>query len=130
MSNKKLDFKTWCNDIGIRECYQKTECDDCKASWSFCEAQEKREIEELKIKFSEATKTYTDEIEELEKESSALKKKLSEAVEVIRFYGNTDNYHQRKENFFDYIQSDVSFEDYLYFGGKRARAFLNGNKDE
>ena len=158
MSGRKLDFKTWCNDIGIRECDQTTKCDDCKAAWNFCEAQEKREyellesehsellanfckvdmerikssreVEELKIKFSEATKTYTDEIEELEKENKALKKKLGEAVEVIKFYGNTENYHQRKEDVFDYIQSDVSFENYSYFGGKRARAFLNGDKDE
>ena len=53
MSSRKLDFKTWCNDIGIRECYQKTECDDCKASWSFCEAQEKREYELLESEHSE-----------------------------------------------------------------------------
>ena len=132
--------------------------DISKISWDFAEAQEKREyelleeehsellanfckvdieriklsreIDELKIKFSEATKTYTDEIEELEQENKSLKKKLSEAVEVIRFYGNTENYHQRKEDVFDYIQSDVSFENYSYFGGKRARAFLKGDKDE
>ena len=59
-----------------------------------------------------------------------LEKKLGEAVEVIEFYGNPENYHQRKEDVFDYIQSDVSFENYLYYGGKRARDFLEENKYE
>ena len=53
MLDRKLDFKAWCNNIGVRECDPTTKCDDCKASWSFCANQEKREIEELKKKVEE-----------------------------------------------------------------------------
>ena len=152
MSSRKLDFKTWCNDIGIRECDQTTKCDDCKAAWDFAESQEKRENEKLKIKFSEATKTYTDDIDEiqkkvdkLEKENEALKKKLSEAVEVIKFYGNPEKWINRHKDSWDKCSpknfgDEEAIADYAHprtdwigtvvVGGEMARAFLKENKDE
>ena len=115
-----------------------------------------REVEELKIKFSEATKTYTDEIDELEKkieeleqrdinrlfhkamtEVADLRKKLGEAIDVIEFYAD--------DNSMPCLAFAVTGEPYGFFkhndfeqlaewrhktSGKRARAFLKGNKDE
>ena len=94
-----------------------------------------REINELKIKFSEATKTYTDEIEELEKDNKVLKKKLGEAVGVIGFYANKQNwmgYHREVDTImYDSEEAFAESDGFrISLGGKRARAFLKGDKDE
>lgn len=222
MSSRKLDFKTWCNDIGIRECDQTTKCDDCKAAWNFAEAQEKREYELLESEYSEllanfckvdmerlrlereaqakqamydekyseihkANVALMDEREELKLQNKKainafkalnrylcngehvdlcwvkdeiqlqaesesliksknflesaklkrdiddLKKKLSEAVEVIVFYGNHENWysHGKDSTIKRMIDLNDSEEFLNYeYGGRRARAFLKGDKDE
>ena len=62
-----------------------------------------------------------------------LKKKLSEAVEVIAFYGNQENWysHGKDSTIKRRIDLDDGEEFLNYeYGGRRARAFLKGNKDE
>lgn len=79
----------------------------------------------------EINKTIEDKWKELSYAADkyhALEAKYKEAVEVIGFYANTENWLEEKErnNLVTIIKDDASddYNDALRFGGKRARAFL------
>jgi len=123
MSDRKLDFKTWCNDIGIRECDQTTKCDDCILLGHFSKVDNERL--------------------NLQKENEALKKKLSEAVEVIKFYADRFSYSWTKHDEVEYYSATIKNDDSMVkftekdgtefenlCAGKKARAFLKENKYE
>lgn len=61
----------------------------------------------------------------------ALEKKYQEALEVIKFYAETDNWLEEKDrnNLCTIIKDDASddYDDALRFGGKKARAFLRNS---
>lgn len=138
MSNK-LTFEEWKRRLQD-ECYNSdctTDCAGCEFSvdklsaWNFAQAQEQKEIENL------------------QKENESLKKKLEKAEEVIRFYGDKENWlftgmycNTGKHKITDRMQaingwhdqhksivnSDIeNHSDYLMFGGKRARAYFKEN---
>ena len=147
MSSRKLTFEEWrefsnnsCNYAASRGCDIENHCSKCdfdynpKTAWNFCLAQEKRENDELKKK-----------VEVLEQENEALKKKLSEEVEVIKFYGNPEKWINRHKGSWDkcspknfgdeeaiagYAHPRTDWIGTVVVGGKMARAFLKENKDE
>ena len=97
--------------------------------------------EDCGIHFEEGTSLFCKH----EQENKALKKKLSEAVEVIKFYGNPESWIKRHKDSWDkcspkYFGDDETIFDYAHpktdwvgtvvVGGKMARAFLKGNKNE
>lgn len=135
MSNK-LTFDEWKRRLQD-ECYNSdctTDCAGCEFSvdklsaWNFCKAQEQKEICELKKKVEELENRDINRIFHKSMMNIVeLKKKLEKAEEVIRFYGDKENYHERNEDVFDYIPSDVSFENNCCHGGKRARDYLKEN---
>lgn len=61
----------------------------------------------------------------------ALERKYNEALEVIGFYADTDNWLEEKDrnNLCTIIKDDASddYDDALRFGGKKARAFLRNS---
>ena len=154
MLDRKLDFKTWCNNIGIRECDQTTKCDDCKSAWDFAEVQEKREYELLESEHSELLANFckvdmeriklSREVEELQKKIEELEKITHEQSLVIKAYKlqfksqMEANESRREENealkkklgeAVEVIDSLISVLEECP-EREEARAFLRGDKDE
>lgn len=61
----------------------------------------------------------------------SLERKYNEAIDVISFYADTDNWLEEKDrnNLCTVIKDDASddYNDALRFGGKKARAFLRNS---
>ena len=134
------DFNSWCTEKQLKgRCIMPSE-NDCL----ICEAQEKQEIEELEKKvegleiitheqslvmkaYKLQFKSQMEANESRREENEALKKRLSDAVEVIRFYSVSQNYgyNQDVDNHVEWI-GDEEHQPM----GKKARAFLKGDKDE
>lgn len=93
----------------------------CKEAWiaatQECIGEIKNTVEDKWKELSYAAEKY-----------HALEKKYEEALDVIGFYADPDNWMEEKDrnNLCTIIKDDASddYDDALRFGGKKARAFL------
>lgn len=93
----------------------------CKEAWI---AATKECIDEIKLTVEDKWK----ELSYAADKYRALEEKYEEALEVIGFYADTDNWMEEKDrnNLYTVIKDDASddYNDALRFGGRKARAFL------
>lgn len=98
----------------------------CKDAWI---AATKESMDEIKILTDEKWR----ELSRAADKYKALEKKYQEALEVLEFYGDTENWLEEvnRNNLYTVVKNDASddYNDVLRFGGMRARAFLR-RKDE